>query len=314
MLEVMALSAKAVFPLLFFLACGILLRKRNVIKEQAIESLNLVCFRFLLPVTLAEAVYTSELTLSDMTGPALFTAGCCIALFLLSWLIVPRFEKDTTRIPVISMGIFNTQYTVMGVSVAATLTGGNIETVAIVSAALAPLTSTLSAFIFEKYTGKATSWKQLLLNVVGNPVVVGSLAGFVLKFSGLRIPQWFMTGITARIVSMTMPVAMLMLGASFSFGSVRENLKAVIAAVSARLLLIPLIITPIAILFGFRGAGLVSIVLYAVTPQSVSTYSMTAAMGGDQDLARNILVCSSCASILTMFLWFTLVGRLVGFS
>ena len=53
--------------------------------------------------------------------------------------------------------------------------------------------------------------------------------------------------------------------------------------------------------------------IYAASPNAVNSYSTAVAMGGDADLANEIVVMSSIVSMLTMFVTFVIVGLAVGF-
>ena len=81
----------------------------------------------------------------------------------------------------------------------------------------------------------------------------------------------------------------------------------------AKLILVPLAIIPASILMGIRGTALCGIMIYAAAPNAVNSYSTAVAMGGDADLANEIVVVTSLLSMLTMFGWFVLVGLTVGF-
>ena len=51
-----------------------------------------------------------------------------------------------------------------------------------------------------------------------------------------------------------------------------------------------------------------------MAPNAVNSFNTAVAMGGDGDLANEIVVMSAIVSILTMFGWFLLIGYTVGFT
>ena len=178
---------------------------------------------------------------------------------------------------------------------------------------LVPLNNALSAFIFERYTGKATSGSKLVLNIIRNPLVLGSLAGLILNLTGIVIPDWILSGIFSKLGAMATPLSMIALGASFVFSQIRTYRRPLFWACLAKLVLVPSLIIPLSIILGARGAGLVGITIYAASPNAVNSYSTAVAMGGDADLANEIVVMTSLLSMITMFLWFVLIGFAVGF-
>ena len=106
---------------------------------------------------------------------------------------------------------------------------------------------------------------------------------------------------------------MLALGARFAFGFLRKYGKKIFWAVFTKLIIIPGIVIPVSILLGLRGPSLVTVAIYAAAPNAVNSYSTAVAMGGDADLANEIVVMSSIVSMLTLFGWFVLIGNIVGF-
>ena len=152
----------------------------------------------------------------------------------------------------------------------------------------------------------------MLLKVISNPLVVGSAVGLLFNITGVVIPSWIMTGIVAKLGALATPLSMIALGASFEFTHIRKYSKHLTWAVLARLVLIPAVTVPAAIVLGVRGASLVGIMIYAASPNAVNSYSTAVALGGDADLANEIVVMSSIISMATMFLWFVAVGSIVG--
>ena len=313
-MEVILISAKAILPLFVFMMLGYCFRRKNLLGDVASAQLNILVFRFFLPIMCAETIYKANLREDVELLPVLVVAFSIIGVFLLSWLIVPRFIKEKTQIPVLIQGIYKSNYAILGIPIAQSICGtDNIGIVSVIAVILVPLNNALSAFIFEKYTGKATSVPKLILNILKNPLIVGSFAGLVLNLSGLAIPSWIMTGIVSKLGALTTPVSMIILGASFEFSTTRMYVKQLLGINLAKLILVPGIIIPISILLGLRSTALVGILIYAAAPNAVNSYSTAVAMGGDADLANEIVVTTSLFSMLTMFGWCVLVGSLVGF-
>ncbi len=312
-MDVIRISAIALAPLMVYMALGFFLKKRNYLSDSATKQLNIVCFRFFLSVMCAETIYKANLKEDVELLPVLVVAIGIVAVFVISWMIVPRFVKDRTQIPVMIQGIYKCNYAILGIPIAQSIYGGNVGIASVIAVILVPLNNTLSAFIFEKYTGAASSPLKIFYKVLTNPLVVGSMVGLVLNITGIVIPSWIMTGIVAKISGLTTPLSMIALGASFEFGFIRKYKAHITWAVLGRLVFVPMLVLPVSIALGLRGMNLVSVMIFATSPNAVNSYSTAVAMGGDADLANEIVVMSSIASMLTMFLWFVAVGMLVGF-
>jgi hypothetical protein len=312
-MDVIRISAIALAPLMVYMALGFFLKKRNYLSPSATKQLNIVCFRFFLSVMCGETIYKANLKEDVELLPVLVVAIGIVAVFGISWIIVPRFVKDKTQIPVMIQGIYKCNYAILGIPIAQSIYGGNVGIASVIAVILVPLNNTLSALIFERYTGASSSPLKICYKVLTNPLVVGSLAGLLLNITGIVIPGWIMTSIVAKISGLATPLSMIALGASFEFGFIRKYRIHLTWAVLGRLVFVPMLVLPISIALGLRGMNLVSVMIFATSPNAVNSYSTAVAMGGDADLANEIVVMSSIFSMLTMFLWFVGVGMLVGF-
>ena len=313
-MDVILISAKAILPLFAFMMLGFWIKKRDLLSDSATKQINILVFRFFLPVMCAETIYKANLREDVELLPILMVTFGIIGVFLISWLIVPRFIKDKTQIPVMIQGIYKSNYAILGIPIAISIYGAeNIGVVSVIAVILVPLNNALSAFIFERYTGKATSGSKLVLNIIRNPLVLGSLVGLILNLTGIVIPDWILSGIFSKLGAMATPLSMIALGASFVFSQIRTYRRPLFWACLAKLVFVPALIIPLSIILGARGAGLVGITIYAASPNAVNSYSTAVAMGGDADLANEIVVMTSLLSMITMFLWFVLIGFAVGF-
>ena len=313
-MDVIRISAIAIAPLFVFMMLGYYFKKKNYLSPSSTKQINILVFRYFLSIMCAETIYKANLREDVELLPVLVVAIGIIGIFLISWLIIPRFVKDKTQIPVMIQGIYKSNYAILGIPIAQSICGAdNIGIVSVIAVILVPLNNCISAFIFEKYTGNATSVPKLLLNIIKNPLVVGSLLGLLLNVTGVKIPSWIMTGIVAKLGALATPLSMIALGASFEFSQIGKYKTMLTWAVIAKLLIVPGIIIPVAIMLGIRSVALVGVMIYAAAPNAVNSYSTAVAMGGDADLANEIVVLTSLLSMLTMFGWFVLIGLTVGF-
>ena len=83
----------------------------------------------------------------------------------------------------------------------------------------------------------------------------------------------------------------------------RNNLKYLIPAVAAKLILLPAaaLLTARALSFG----PLETFIYFTIfaTPAATASYPMASNMGGDGALAGEMVVLSTCLSVITIFLW-----------
>ena len=102
-------------------------------------------------------------------------------------------------------------------------------------------------------------------------------------------------------VSLT-PLALIVLGGDFSFRKLKGNMRIAGVTVFIKLVVIPLVFLPIAVLAGSRGPSLLALALAWETPVAVSSYIMAQQAGADGELAGQLVVLSAVCCIPTVFL------------
>jgi predicted permease len=138
--------------------------------------------------------------------------------------------------------------------------------------------------------------------IVGNPVVLSALAGIM--FSVLKIPVPTLADRGLKIISdMSLPLALLIIGGSLSFGLIRSNLKLAVGAGILKLLFLPALGL---LLYGVLrvpvGQFLPGLILLA-SPTATVTYVMASEMQGSTELASAAVTMNTLASCLTFILW-----------
>ena len=106
------------------------------------------------------------------------------------------------------------------------------------------------------------------------------------------------------------PLALFILGGSFKFNDIKGNLKYIIIGVGGRLILVPGICIPIAIMLGFRNVELATLMIMLAAPTAVSSFTMAQQMEGDGELAAQLVVFSSAFAVVTIFLWVFIIKQL----
>ena len=99
------------------------------------------------------------------------------------------------------------------------------------------------------------------------------------------------------------PLALMALGGEFKFSKVKGDIKQLMVSVAGKLVISPLFMVTAGILLGFRNEILVPILLMSGAPTAVSSYTMAQQMGGDGELAGEIVVFTTAMSIVSIFLW-----------
>jgi len=145
--------------------------------------------------------------------------------------------------------------------------------------------------------------------VITNPIVLSTIAGLIINVLGIKIPGLVME-VVEDLANMTTPMSFLSIGVSLSIQAFTKN-KVLIAAISMRLIIFPLVLVTGAVLLGFRGIELCSLLVLFAAPAAVNSYPTAVAMGADGEFAGQMVAVSTICCLPTFFLW-TLVLNTFG--
>jgi hypothetical protein len=67
-----------------------------------------------------------------------------------------------------------------------------------------------------------------------------------------------------------------------------------------KLLILPVVVSALAYIFGFRGVELGCLVLMFASPTAAASFVMVRAIGGNHTLAANIIAITTLISLLTV--------------
>ena len=294
-MESLLISLEIVLPLFLLMALGYVIK---------------VIFKIFLPLLVFCNIYNTELAESFNSQLLLYAVAGVLIQFVLSLCLAILLEKDNSRRGVMLQGMFRSNFVLFGIPISTALFGDTAAGLAsILIAVIIPMYNVLAVISLEMFNGKRPNVGKILLGIVTNPLIIGSVLGVLFVLFQIPIPTPIYDTIT-DISSIATPLAFIILGASFSFGDVGKYIKEVLLVLGAKLLVFPALFLGIALLLGFRDAPLAVLLTVFGAPIAVSSFTMAQQMGGDDKLAGQLVVFSSIFSIGTMFLLIFLLKEL----
>lgn len=309
-MENLMISANAVLPMCLVMALGYGTRRLGWIRREEISTINKIAFRIFLPCLLYYNVYCSDLSgsfdpllMAYAVGGVLLTFGLSLGYTLLT-------EKLPERRGVMIQGMFRSNYVIMGIPVATALLGADqLGTVSILIAVVVPLFNMLSVVVLEVFRGQKPKPLHILVQIAKNPLVIGSVLGILTLAAGIRLPH-ILEQTIQNISAIASPLQLFLLGAFFQFSGLKTYRRELVTVSAAKLIVAPGLFLGLGALLGFRGVAFVSLIGVFASPTAVNSFTMAQQMGGDAELAGDIVVTTSAVSILTMFLWIFLFKSL----
>ncbi len=318
----------AVAPIVLTVVVGYLFKKIGMMDESFAKKANKLVFRAFMPVMLFVNIYKIS-DLSDIDFG--FIGFALIALFVVFGLSVPACKlvagkKD--RVGVLIQAVFRSGYSLIGIPLAGALYGEEgMMAATVLSAALIPCFNVLAVISLSALgdnEGKKISVGKIVLDIIKNPLILGIAAALVCV--AMR-PVLSNFGVAFRLSNITplfkmlqyladlaIPLALLVLGAQFEFSAVASLKREILFGTIVRTVVVPAVVLGVAFVFfkdRFSPAHFATFVAAFATPVAVPSVPMVQEMGGDVTLAGQLVVWSTLASAITVFI-VTLLLRMGG--
>ena len=242
----------------------------------------------------------------------IITLAGIIGLILLLLLIVPRLSKENPRRGVIIQALFRGNFILYGIPLVTHVFGEERAAITgFMTLIVVSLFNIAAVIILESYNeqGEGIRIGRILLNLVKNPLLQGCVAGLLFFAIGIRLPKFLETPVNA-LGNLVTPISMITLGGTLKFKAFGKNRNAILSVNALRLILIPLIMLAIGYAFGLRQAELYMMLVVFGTPVAVASYPMAVNMGGDGELAGQIVFTSTVISLFTIFAFTFVLAQL----
>ncbi len=301
MIENLKISFDAVLPLLLVMAAGFATRRAGLMSEETVLQTNNVTFRLFLPILLLNNIRSARVEQAQGLSVLLFSATSLLLLFLLLMRVVPRFVQKGERRGVVTQALFRTNYALFGLAVVANLYPSEPLTIpSLMIPATVPFYNILAVIALEACRGGRADMRATAGRVAKNPLVIACVIGIALLALGNPVPA-FLDETLRDLGGVATTLALFTLGASLRPEAVRGNGRALAAVTALKLCVIPACVITLAAALGYRDQALASVMIAFGGPVAVSSFTMARQMGGDSDLAAQLVVTTTMGSVPAMF-------------
>ena len=311
-------AINAIAPIIIMVLIGYFLKKLKLINSNFAKTTNKLVFNIFMPVMLFLNIYNIDnLSTQDFTY-MWYIIGFVILVFLIGIPLVILTTSENEKRGVLAQSTFRSSYSLIGIPLAEALNGTlGVACATLLAAIIIPLFNILAVISFSIFNpnGDKPSIKKILLSIIKNPLILGiefglitlliqsSLNNIGIDFRLEKIgPLYTILGYLSRI---TIPLALIVLGAQFEFSVVKDMKKEIIFGTLARTLIVPLLTIFIAFIIfkdKFLPAHFACIVATFATPITVAIVPMAQEMKSDEILAGQLVVWTTLFSGLTVFL------------
>lgn len=316
----------AVVPIILMILLGYLLRRKQFLSDGFLQTGNKLVFKLMLPVMLFMNVYSIDSLANIQWDITFYALAAIVLIFCISLAVSVATTPIPQRRGVIAQCCFRSNFVIIGLPLAGALGGPEAEAVAaVLSAVSVPLFNvlaviSLSVFLHRKES-VLKSAGHILKDIVTNPLILA--VALALGCLGLRWAQLalldkvafslqrdaqFLFSALTYLKNGTTPLALIVLGGQFVFSAVRDLKKEIFVATLWRVVLTPVLAIGGAIVLTRTGilhctaAHYPALVALFGSPVAVSSAIMAKGMGNDEQLATQLVVWTTLASGITVFL------------
>lgn len=309
MMEHFLVGFRVVLPVILFIGLGYFLKCIDCVSTSTLYGMNKLVFKVFLPVLLFCNMYRTDIGTVVNVRLILFAVVCVLAVFLILCAVIPKIIKNQKQAVTAIQGLYRSNFALFGIALAEAMYGkGNVDVTGMLVAVIVPLYNVLAVSLFEFFGGESgVNVQKVMKGIITNPLIIGTGAGLVFNVADIVICTE-VADVLDTVGSLATPIALIVLGGTFSFSRIGENKRNLILISVGRLLLIPMLIVTGGMVLGYRSQELFALYLMAGSPTAVASFSMADAMGGDSELAGQIIVVTSVLSLVSSIGWISVLS------
>ncbi len=297
-------SLNATMPVFFVMVAGYVLGKLGFLPPAFCKAADKLCFKVTLPLMLFLDMGSVDILHDFQPKFVLFCFVATLIGILVVWAVSKRVLKDKTLVGEFVQAGYRSSAAVLGVAFIQNIYG-NAGMAPLMILGSVPLFNIFAVLILmmESPSQRGTpNPKQLLRGVVTNPILLGIVFGTVYALLPFTLPQ-MVTKTISNIASLTTPLSLLSIGASFEGTKAIKKLGPTVEAAFIKTIGLAAVFLPCAVALGFRNEELVALLIMLGSPTTPSAYVMSKNMGHEGVLTSSCIALTTLLSALTLTGW-----------
>ena len=311
MLESFTVAFNAVAPFLILLGIGFMAVRLNITDRPFMDRLNALNYKLFFPFLMFNNVYGAKPEDTPSVKLVLTGVTSVILLVILLMIVVPKIVKENPRRGVIIQGVFRSNFIIYGIPLTTYVFGAERSSICgMMVLIMVSLFNISGVIVMERFReGGKIHPKKLLLGIVKNPLLQGCITGLIFYLLQIRLPSFIATPVSS-LATLATTLALVILGANLKFDELKKNRRIICTVLIIRLILLPAAMVSFAYFIGLRSIELFLILMIFGTPVATASYAMAQNMGGDGQLAGQLVFVSTVASLATIFACIFIFSRL----
>ncbi len=301
-------SLNSTIPVFLVMVLGYILNRKGFFTESFLKISDKLVFKVTLPVMLFMDMWGIDLYSDFDVKYVLFCAAATTIAFVVIWILAKIFIKDKKVTGEFVQVSYRSSAAILG---AAYITNiyGDAGMVPLMMIGSVPLFNVFAVLVLtlespEKVSASEAGKriKTAIINIIKNPIIDGIAIGLIASALKLQLPTMVQKTFTS-ISSLTTPLALLAIGASFEFSKMRSKIGLTAVASAIKLVVLPAVFLPIAVKMGFTDQKLIALMIMLGACSTPTCYVMAKSMGHDGALTSSTVVSTTLLSTVTLTFW-----------
>jgi malonate transporter and related proteins len=309
----MTAIAQDVLPIFILILFGFLLVRLKILSAEIGDGLGDFVFKVAVPMLLFRTIANA-----DFHGASPFRlwisyfAGVLVA-WAIGHLIATRLFRRDQREGVlagVSSAFANNVFIGLPL-VERTVGPEGIVAMSILLAVHLPLMMIAGTLLMERAEQKTSGQpsqgviavsRQVGLNLLRNPLVVGLIAGMLVQLIGGPLPKMF-DGLVGQVAGMAAPAALISLGMTLNKYGMLGNVRIAGTISAVKLVVMPAAVWLSSHLLGLSPQWTAALVLTSSVPTGINAWLIANRFGVGQGLAASVITLSTAVGVLSVSLW-----------
>ncbi len=298
-----------IIPIFTVIFIGWIIRIKGGFPAGFINTANRLVFNIGIPALVFKSIANADFFARFHFAVVFITLASVIAATFIIRRIGKALDLENYRFGIFIQSSMHGNLGYVGLAVAYYYLGNEgLSRAAIIASFLILVQNFISVTALIFYSEKKSEkvdWKQLLIRLSGNPIIISAILAIVISISQIDVPV--ILNRTVDILSgMALPLALLIIGTSLSFDVVRVRLKPVLISGILKLVMLPLIAYPFYLLLGIAPEQYLPGMILLSCPTATVSYIMAKEMTQEEDFAVAAISVSTLLSALTFTGWLAL--------
>lgn len=296
-----------IVPIFTVIFLGWIAHQKGFFPKHFVDAANRLVFYIAIPAMIFRAISRASFHQQFSLKVLVIAVFSMTAVYLLSWMSGLMLKMDKNRLGTFIQSSFHCNIGYIAFAVAYYYLGDDgLAATGLFAGFMMILQNFYSVTALTICSGLKRDYKgvglSIIFQVLLNPIILSAGLGILFSLAQIPLPVVVLRSIDI-LGGLGLPMALLIIGASLSFGSFQTNLFAVATACVFKLMVLPGLALLLYHILKVPGSECLPVLIILASPTATVSYVMAGEMGGDTKFAATAISLCTILSAVTFLIW-----------